>query len=67
MSLYEDIYPEGMGKAALMMVRGISYYFLIMVSGVTTMFITFSGKKKKNNDELEIEGEKHEDVFKDEL
>ena len=67
MSLYEDIYPDGMGKAALMMVRGISYYFLIMVSGVTTMFITFGGKKKKKNDELEIEGEINEDVPKEEL
>lgn len=67
MGLYENIYPESMGKAALMMVRGISYYFLIVVSGVTTMFITFGGKKKKKNDELEIEGEINEDVPKEEL
>ena len=67
MSLYEEIYPDEMGKAALMMVRGISYYFLIMVSGITTMFITFGGKKKNKNIDKEIEGETNEDVPKEEL
>ena len=55
-SLYEGIYPENLSVAALLMVRGISYYFLIMVSGVTTVFMTFKGKKKKKEDETnEIE------------
>ena len=46
------------------MVRGISYYFLIMVSGVTTMFMTFGGKKKKL-----VEGETNEikDVIEEQL
>ena len=66
MSLYEEIYPDEMSKAALMMVRGISYYFLIIVSGVTTMFVTFSGKKKKTSD-IEIEGEKNEVIPEEEL
>ena len=46
-SLYETIYPENLQTAALLMVRGISYYFLIIVSGATTVFMTFKGKKKK--------------------
>lgn len=63
-SLYSDIYPSNLSVAALLMVRGISYYFLIMVSGVTTMFMTFGGKKKKL-----VEGETNEikDVIEEQL
>ena len=64
MGLYEEIYPGDLGKAALMMVRGISYYFLIIVSGVTTMFVTFTGKKKKETKE---EGENNEVVSEETL
>lgn len=66
-TLYNPIYGDYL-VAALLMVRGISYYFLIMVSGATTVFMTFKGKKKKTN-ELEVEGETNEieDVPKEQL
>ena len=63
-SLYSDIYPSNLSVAALLMVRGISYYFLIMVSGATTMFMTFKGKKKKKE---EVDLNEIQDVPKEEL
>ena len=63
-ALYTDIYPSNLATAALLLVRGISYYFLIMVSGATTMFMTFKGKKKKKE---EVDLNEIQDVPKEEL
>lgn len=51
-SLYSGIYEasgDAVADLAALLVRGISYYGLILVSGVTTM-IVMSGKKKKKEE-----------------
>ena len=53
--LYDDIYVgtgDGIADLAALLVRGISYYGLILVSGVTTVIVmACKGKKEENNEE----------------
>lgn len=58
--LYEGIYSgaaEGVSETAAILVRGLSYYWLILVSGVTTI-IVMARRKKGGGDNDE---EEHED------
>ena len=55
--LYEGIYDgaaEGVSETAAILVRGISYYWLILVSGITTITVMARRKKyKKEGDNSE--------------
>ena len=55
--LYEGIYAgaaEGVSETAAILVRGISYYWLILVSGITTITVMVRRKKyKKEGDNSE--------------
>ncbi len=51
--LYEGIYAnaaEGVAETAAILVRGISYYGLILVSGITTIIVMTRKKKNKEPD-----------------
>ncbi len=53
-SLYEGIYSgtgNGIADVAALLVRGISYYGLILVSGITTLCVVSLRKKKEENNE----------------
>ena len=58
-SLYDGIYTgSALGDVAALLVRGISYYGLILVSGITTLFVMSTGKKKKEDETNEGNSEK---------
>lgn len=45
--LYETFYPTDLVSSGVLVVRFIGYYFLIFVSGIATIILRFTSKKKE--------------------
>ena len=56
MEIFRNVYPENMMRSAVLLNRGINFYFLVLVSCVVTIVAYF--KSGGNKEEIEIDSDK---------